>query len=59
MKKYLGVMEAAEYLGLPKSRIYDMTFRKTIPFYKIGATLRFKSEELDRFIEAGRVETVK
>jgi excisionase family DNA binding protein len=38
--------EAAEYLGISKSSIYQMTSRKEIPFFKIGSRILFREEQL-------------
>ena len=54
-KKWLSISEASEYLGLKVSTIYHYTHKKRIPCYKVGRILRFKTSELDDFIESGRV----
>ena len=45
-KKLLNTSEAAEYLGIAKSSIYQMTSRKEIPFIKIGSRILFREEQL-------------
>jgi len=57
--QYLRIGQAAAFLGLPKSRLYDMTFKRAIPFYKVGSTVLFKPDELERFIESRRVEVAR
>jgi excisionase family DNA binding protein len=47
----LNIDDLAAYLKVKKSAIYDMVFRKRIPFTKIGNRLRFSKELIDRWIE--------
>jgi len=42
--------EAANYLKIKKSTIYQMSFRKTLPVCKIGKLLRFRKQDLEHFI---------
>lgn len=50
---YLTPVEACELLRITKSTLYKMTANNTIPHYKCGKLLRFKSEELMEFVEKG------
>lgn len=47
----LDVAQAAEYLGLKKSSVYQLTMRKAIPVVKVGRLVRFRKQDLDAFIE--------
>jgi len=56
MKKlYLNLPEACEILRCSDSKVYKMTMKKSIPFYKVGGKLYFKESELVDFIE-GRIK---
>jgi excisionase family DNA binding protein len=46
----LTVKEAASYLNVKVSRIYTATFRQEIPHIKIGRLVRFRKEDLNRWI---------
>jgi excisionase family DNA binding protein len=46
----LSVEETALYLGMSKRWVYQ-TLKKLIPGRKIGHTLKFLKDDLDRFIE--------
>ena len=48
---YLTVHEACELLRCSESKVYKMTMKRTIPFYKVGGKLYFKESELIDFIE--------
>jgi len=52
---YLTVEELCQLLKLKKSYIYDLTYRKKIPFIKIGRHLRFDLEEIQKWIENNKV----
>ena len=57
-KKYLTVEEAAEYIGTTKNYLYKLTSNNKIPYYQpTGRKCLFKREELDVWIEKGRIST--
>jgi len=53
--QYLTVEELCQLLKLKKSYIYDLTYRKKIPFIKIGRHLRFDLEEIQKWIENNKI----
>jgi excisionase family DNA binding protein len=44
-----SVAEAAAYLGMSKDWVYER-LKTLIPHVKIGGTLKFRNEDLDRYI---------
>ena len=50
---YLTVKEASELLRMSKSKLYKMTMCKSIPHYKCGGKVLFKTQELMDFVEKG------
>lgn len=55
-KTFMNFDEAAEYLGVAKTSLYNKCYRKQIPHYKpSGGKLYFLRSELDAWIAAGRV----
>lgn len=50
---YLTINEASELIRLSKSKLYKMTMNKTIPHYKCGGKVLFKTQELIEFVEKG------
>ncbi len=50
----LSVKEAAVYLGMSKDWIYDR-LKTLIPHVKIGGALKFRKEDLDRYIASQTV----
>ncbi|OGJ87329.1 MAG: hypothetical protein A2487_14325 [Candidatus Raymondbacteria bacterium RifOxyC12_full_50_8] len=56
---FLNVPQAAVFLACPRSRIYDLTFKHLIPFYKMGRTVLFKPAELTAFVEGKRSSPIE
>jgi excisionase family DNA binding protein len=56
-KKYLSMMEAADYLSLKPSYLYQLTSKRLIPHSKVGRLNIFNSFELDCYIEQHKVQT--
>ena len=50
---YLTTNEASELLRMSVSKLYKMTMSKTIPHYKCGGKVLFKTQELMDFVEKG------
>ena len=50
MKKYVGVKEVAEFIGLPAGTIYYYVSKAKIPHYKFNGKPRFVLTEVDRAI---------
>lgn len=48
-RRYVGVKEIADYLGVKVSTIYDWVYRRIIPFRKAGRLLRFDIPEIDEW----------
>jgi excisionase family DNA binding protein len=51
----LTVDQAAEYLGVKPRFIRRLVAEKRIPYVKLGSHLRLDDNDLDAFVEAGRV----
>lgn len=50
-REWLTVPEAAEELGIPRSRAYDLCARGHLPAVRIGErTIRVNRNELERFL---------
>ena len=50
MKKYVGVKEVAEFIGLPLGTVYYYISKAKIPHYKFNGKPRFVLTEVDRAI---------
>lgn len=51
---FVDVIAAAKILNLSKNTVYQMTFKKKLPYYKTGKHLYFKESELIAYIEKGQ-----
>jgi excisionase family DNA binding protein len=50
---WIGVEEAAAHLACPRSRIYRLVSRRSIPFEKDGQRLLFRRSTLDEWVARG------
>jgi len=52
MKKYVGVKEVAEFIGLPTGTVYYYVNKAKIPYYKFNGKPRFVLAEVDKAIRS-------
>jgi excisionase family DNA binding protein len=57
-KRLLNAGEAARYLGLQVDTVYKKARLRELPSVKVGRSLRFDVEALQRFIEQHTIETI-
>lgn len=50
MEKLLSVTELADRLGLSKAAIYTRTWKRAIPFIRIGNRPRFREADIERWL---------
>jgi len=51
----LDLVEASKYMKLSKQTLYGMTSKHILPHYKQGRHLYFRKDELDQWINNGKV----
>lgn len=51
MKDVMNIKELSEYLGIGKSKIYNLIRQKKIPASKIGRQYRFSKEVIDSWLK--------
>ncbi|MBI2471357.1 MAG: helix-turn-helix domain-containing protein [Planctomycetes bacterium] len=51
--------EAAKYLNVKLSTVYQWSMRKTLPVVKLGRLNRFRRQDLDAFINQNITEVQK
>jgi len=56
LMKILNIDQLAEYLGRPKSTIYEWVNQKKIPYFKLGKLLMFDQADIDKWLESKKVE---
>ena len=47
---YMNIQECAEYTRIKKNSLYQLTSKRKIPHSKLGKTLIFKKEDIDKWI---------
>ena len=52
----INIAEAAEFLKMKISRLRNMVFRKELPFFKIGASVRFNKADLLDWLRSKKQE---
>lgn len=52
--KPMTLEEACEFLQMPKNTLYKYTHERSIPFRKIGRSLRFNQKDLTEWLERNR-----
>mgnify|MGYP002518538520 FL=1 len=53
MDNWIGIEEAANYLGVTKETIRNWIKKTDIPAHKIGKLWKFKASELDAWVKSG------
>ena len=57
--EFINIDEASKFLRLKKATIYQMVFKREIPFYKSTKKLLFKKSDLIEWVEKDKILTVK
>ncbi len=59
MKSYLfTIKEISQYLNMKESTLYSLVERREIPHCQFGKMIRFKLDEVDRWVEGHRREAI-
>lgn len=51
---WIGINEAADYLGVTKDTIRNWIKKSDMPAHKIGKLWKFKRSELDAWVKSGK-----
>ena len=57
--EFLDITEASGFLKLKKSTLYQLVFKREIPFYKNTKKLLFKKSDLVNWVDKHRVLTIQ
>lgn len=52
--RWLSVEEIADYLGINRDTVYKWIERKNMPAHKVGRHWKFKKDQIDAWVEAGK-----
>lgn len=56
MSRALTAREVADRLGVTERTVRNLVYQRRIPFIQIGRAVRFKPEDVDRFIAENTTE---
>jgi len=51
--------EMAEMLKISKAGVYRLTNGRKIPFHKVGGSIRFDKEDILKYLEQNKIESIK
>ncbi len=57
-KRLLTTRETAEYLGLAEETVYKKARLRELPSVKVGRSLRFDLQALERYVEQHTIKTL-
>lgn len=55
-KRFLGIQECSEYLGVSVKTLYQWTHEKKISHYKFGKLVKFDLKDLEVWIKRKKVK---
>ena len=58
VKRYIGVRECAEYLGIKVSTVYSWVHLRNIPYIKMGRLVKFDILKLESWIKEKEIKTI-
>ncbi len=57
-RRFLGIKELAEYLGLTKGTLYVWVCQRRIPYLKVGKLVKFDLQEIEEWLKEKRVKEI-
>ena len=58
VKRFLGVKELSEYLGITKGTVYVWVCHRKIPYYKIGKLVKFDLREINKWADKKKFNSI-
>lgn len=55
--RWMSVEEIGGYLGVSKDTVYGWIAKRDMPAHKVGRLWKFKSDEVDSWVKAGKAST--
>lgn len=55
-KRFIGIKELSEYIGVPVGTIYSWTHMRKIPYLKLGKSVKFDLQELEVWFKKRRIK---
>lgn len=57
-ERLLTEIEAAEILHISPKTLFNWRKKRLLPFHRLGGAIRFRTEDLEAFLNKSRVEPV-
>lgn len=57
-KRYLGIKELSDYLGIKESTLYVWTCYRKIPYFKVGRLIKFDLKEIETWLKDKKVKEI-
>ena len=57
-KRFLGLQEVSEYLGVTRGTLYVWVCHKRIPYLKMGRLVKFDLQEIEAWLKDKRVKII-
>jgi len=57
-RRFLGINEFAEYLGVQKGTLYVWVCHRKIPFLKVGKLVKFDLKEIEEWLKDRRIPVI-
>ena len=54
-RRFLGIRDCAEYLGISKGTLYVWVCRRKIPYQKVGRLVKFDLNVIEEWLKASAV----
>lgn len=58
-RRFLGVKDLAEHLGVPINTLRSWVWMRRIPYIKLGRTVKFDLQDIEEWIRDRKVEPFK
>ena len=57
-RRYLGIKELSQYLGITEGTLYSWVCYKKIPYVKMGRLVKFDLRKIDSWTQENTVEVI-
>ena len=57
-KRFLGIKEMSEYMGVRENTLYAWVYQKKIPYTKIGKLVKFDLHKIETWLQQRAVKPI-
>jgi len=57
-KRFLGIKEMSEYMGVRENTLYAWVYQKKIPYTKIGKLVKFDLQKIESWLQQKSVKPI-